>query len=287
MRSPTRHLAISLALFSCWITATPAYAWGPLGHAIVAEIAVDHLNPEAKRAVDDLLRDTNLFAAANWPDAIRSALPETDSWHYVNIPTGAAGYLASRDCRQDDCVVAKIVWFSAVLRDQHQSRAARIVALKFLIHLVGDIHQPFHASAVARGGNDIPVTFFGTAQCGGHACELHEVWDESLIGHAQLGVHAYADLLEKMIAETRLEPGTENPETWANESFQLAKEATVPAGTDIGQSYYDREWPILNRQLALAGLRLADFLNQDLGSDDAVPAGNAAAEPPATTMRKP
>ena len=131
-----------------------------------SEIAVDHLNPEAKRAVDDLLRDTNLFAAANWPDAIRSALPETDSLHYENIPTGAAGYLASRDCRQDDCVVAKIVWFSAVLRDQHQSRAARIVALKFLIHLVGDIHQPFHASAVARGG-DIPVTFFGTAQCGG------------------------------------------------------------------------------------------------------------------------
>ena len=75
------------------------------------------------------------------------------------------------------------------------------------------------------------------------AYELHEVWDESLIGHAQLGVHAYADLLEKMIAETRLEPGTENPETW--QMIVHWQKATVPAGTDIGQSYYDREWPIL------------------------------------------
>ena len=267
-RKPLTTSFLILLFGGLFLTASPAFAWGPEGHAIIAEIAARYLNPEAAGELRHLLGATDLSSAANWPDRVEAALPETAPWHYANIPSGANGYLASRDCPQNNCVVAKIQWFSHILADPQQSPEARLVALKFLIHLVGDIHQPFHDLADARGGNDIVVTLFGKQQCGDRACELHYVWDTALIRHTGMTRRQYADSLERMIANGKLDAGSDDPSAWADESFQLAKEALVSPGAQIGQRYYLRERPVLDRQLALAGLRLARLLNQDLDATD-------------------
>ncbi len=257
----------------------PAQAWSREGHAIIAEIAWDHTLPDVRKNLAQLLGDRPLDAIAGWPDEIRSALPETTPWHYVNIPSTAEGYLAGRDCPDGDCVVEKIRWFSQILGDAHQTRAARLLALEFLVHLTGDIHQPFHAIADARGGNDIPVTYLGAPQCGGSPCNLHRIWDEELLAHARLGEQQYTAYLEKQIAENRPDPGAEDPEQWANASWMLAKEAIVPPGANLGETYSAAERPVVERQLALAGLRLARLLNEDLGSSRAAAPSAAVPSP--------
>ena len=92
---------------------------------------------------------------ATWADGIRHDGPETAPWHYANIPGESSGYDAPRDCPEGDCIVAKIEEFSAILRDQRQSSEDRQEAVMFLVHLVGDIHQPMHAIGDAKGGNDV------------------------------------------------------------------------------------------------------------------------------------
>jgi hypothetical protein len=262
------------------LPALPAFAWGPEGHAVVADIAVDHLSPAARQTLQELLGNTNLAQLSSWPDQIRPVLPETGPWHYVDIPSTADGYLASRDCVQDNCVVAKIQWFSQMLQNPKLSPSAHIVALQFLIHLVGDLHQPFHALADARGGNDIPVTEFGKQQCGPYPCELHGVWDSGLIEHTGMDTQQYTAYLEKMIQNEHLEAGPDDPTQWANQSWKLAKEAMVAACTNIGEDYFTREKPIVDRQLALAGLRLAQLLNEDLATRWAVPPAAPGAPKP-------
>ena len=267
-----RSLLVPVTLFAFLLPAMPAVAWGPEGHAIVAGIAVDHLTPAARQTLEQLLGNTDLAKLSSWPDQIRPVLPETGPWHYVNIPSTADGYLASRDCDHDNCAVAKILWFSQMLANPKLAPSAHILALEYLVHLVGDLHQPFHALADARGGNDIPVTAFGEQQCGDYACELHSVWDSGLIRHTGMDAQQYTAYLEKMISEDHLEAGPDDPVSWANASWKLAKGALVQSCANIDEAYYTRERPIVDQQLALAGLRLAHLLNKDLEDDWAMPA---------------
>jgi hypothetical protein len=119
--------------------------------------------------------------------------------------------------------------------------------------------------ADARGGNDIPVSVFGATQCGDYPCNLHSVWDTELIRHTGLREHRYARALEAMIAADHLKAGSADPVAWANDSLQLAKQAWVQPQANIDEAYYMRERPVVDRQLALAGLRLARLLNEELG----------------------
>ena len=116
-----------------------------------------------------------------------------------------------KDCPDDNCVVAQINRFAHILGDPSQPFAARSEALKYLVHFVGDLSQPFHAMDDARGGNDIPVTVFGSTQCGDYACNLHAVWDSELIRHTGVREHRYARQLEEMIAADHLEAGPTDP----------------------------------------------------------------------------
>jgi hypothetical protein len=160
--------------------------------------------------------------------------------------------------------VAQLNKFAHILGDPSQPFTARSEALKYVVHFVGDLSQPFHAMGDARGGNDIPVTVFGSSQCGEYACNLHSVWDTELIRHTGVREHRYAHQLEKMIAAQHLEAGPTDPVAWANQSWQISKQAWVQPQTEIGQAYYERELPVVDQQLALSGLRLAKILNDEL-----------------------
>jgi hypothetical protein len=241
-----------------------AWSWGTVGHDVIADIAWDHLTETTRLNLRPFLGDGTLTSISLWADDIRNARPETSPWHYVNIGPSETGYDA-KDCPEDNCIVQQINKSAKVLGDPSQPFAARSEALKFLVHLVGDATMPFHSYGDARGGNDIPVSVFGSAQCGNRDCNLHSVWDSQLIEHTGLKDHRYAHQLEEMIAADHLQPGSPDPAVWATESFQLAKKAVVPPHTNIDENYYLRERPVVDRQLALAGLRLARLLNEELG----------------------
>jgi hypothetical protein len=260
-----RSLLAALIASLLVLPAPQAWAWGSEGHRIIAGIAWDHLDHATREKLRAFLGDNDLASISTWADDIRSGRPETGPWHYVNIPPGSGGY-EPKDCPDDNCVVAQINRFARILGDPEQPFAARSEALKFLVHFVGDLSQPFHAMAEARGGNGIAVTAFGSAECGVYACNLHNVWDSELIKHTGLREHRYARALEQMIAADHLQAGSDDPVAWANESLELAKQAWVQPQADIDEVYYQRERPVVDRQLALAGLRLALLLNEELGS---------------------
>jgi hypothetical protein len=126
--------------------------------------------------VTEILQGERMRDVAYWADQIRPTRRDTARWHFVNIEPGAANYRAERDCREKDgegdCVIAAI---ARNIEDLKASGERQQMGLKFLIHFVADLHQPFHAVSEARGGNEIRITFFGKST------NLHAVWDGDLI----------------------------------------------------------------------------------------------------------
>lgn len=239
----------------------------------MAKIAIAHVSAATWQRIQELMGNDDLAALSTWADEVRNQHPETYDWHFVDIPWNAEGFSEARDCyRPDDphapqdrhnCVVDRIEEFERVLADKKVSRDERREALKFVVHFVGDAHQPLHAVGRARGGNDIKITFFGSPDCGGRPCNLHWVWDIGLIEHAQRPEASYALYLEQLIVRRNLRSRTSGsaPE-WANESFHLAHDVWLEDGGRVDEAYYRKNIEIVNERLALAGLRLARLLNE-------------------------
>jgi hypothetical protein len=256
-----------IAIILVFLAMCPAsFGWGNEGHQIIATVAEDHLDETTKVMIQSLLGNNHLYSIASWADDIRRDRRETATWHYVDIPLGDK-YNSSRDCAlPESCVVPKINDFLKLLTDKNATRDQRAEALKFIVHFVGDIHQPLHAVKEAKGGNGVHVRFLGDDKCGRYDCNLHGVWDTSLILRTGLGRQEYSQHLEELIQSQKLgsrDGGT--PEQWANESAQLAGAAWVPDGASLDEQYYHRENKVVDRQMALAGLRLAKLLNDSIG----------------------
>lgn len=280
-----RRISIGLsvlvvALGLAWV---PLSAWGVQGHRVVALIATARLSPIARQNVEWLLPDRTLADVAVWADEYLPDNIQTAPWHYVNPPLDAVSYDRDRDCprqpgvtagsradRWRDCIVDRILYNQQRLADATLDRADRAIALKFLVHFVGDLHQPLHTLVVGRGGNDIPVVVFGTPMCRSSAgasftCNLHGVWDSGLIAHRNVSDAQYLEELSRQIAANRWDAQpTGTPVEWTMESLALAKSALLPAQGAVDEAYYRTHIPIVDRRLALGGLRLAAVLNQSL-----------------------
>ena len=237
--------------------------WYDEGHRLVARLAEGRLTPRAAAAVRELLGGQSLADAALWADRIRARRPDTKPLHYVNIPLAASGYLPARDCPTGRCIIAAIERDRLTLADAHATPAARAEALRFLAHLIGDLHQPLHvADDGDRGGNDRRVTFLGVPK------NLHEVWDGELIEAAGLSEEQYyARLRGRMdsLDLTALERGT--AVDWAMEGHDVAARRAyrLPHGATIDRGYVEASLPSVDRALIAAGVRLARVLNQALG----------------------
>jgi len=271
------YAAISL-LLAVSLSPVRSFAWGREGHEIIGNIARARLTPRARRELRLLLGNDDLAAISAWADEVRNDRPETYGWHFVDIPVDSSGFREARDCYRPDakypssledhhnCVVDRITMFSQVFADRSRTTEERVEALKFLVHFVGDIHQPMHAIGEARGGNDIHVKAFGATECGEHPCNLHFSWDVGLIEHTGLSEDQYVRRINRMIAREKLGDGwAGTPEGWANESFRMAKEVWLNDGASADEEYCRKNLPMLERRLELAGLRLAVLLNQVLG----------------------
>lgn len=257
---------------------TQLLAWGPKGHAIVADIAASRLTPAAKKNLQLLLGADSLASIASWADSVRKERDESYDWHFVDIPKDAAGFSEERDCfRPQDkhkdaltdhhnCVVDRIEMFQKILGDEKASRADRLEALKWLVHFVGDLHQPLHAIDEARGGNDIKLSVFGSPKCGDYDCNLHWAWDTLLLEHTGYSEEEYVGRLNTLIAQKQLEnQAAGTPVDWANESHLQARHIMEAKPAAIDEAYYQANIELVNQKLALAGLRLAALLNGTLG----------------------
>ena len=270
-RIPRIALLVAVPLV-VWLVPTRLLGWGRDGHAIVAALAQAHLTQGAKQGVQTLLNDQSLASIASWADEVRPQRDETYDWHFVDIPKSASGFDDARDCyRPEDnhagaqtdhhnCVVDRIEMFKQVLMNPSASDNDRVEALKFIVHFVGDVHQPFHAIGDAKGGNGISVSEFGSSQCGAHPCNLHAAWDTGLIAHTNLSQQEYVQHLEEFISQQHLTAGGQ-PEDWANESHKYVQAAWLNDGEQIDENYYKSQIKVVDTRLALAGLRLAALLN--------------------------
>ena len=315
-----KTLCCSLLFLTLAASSTPAHAWGCEGHQIIALIALKHLQPQVAGQVNAILSAAPVSAAlhrycrnlglppiadaATWADDYRAEQPDTGPIHYVNIPLNAIRdkYDVAQMC-QSGCVIDAITKYVQQLKTGRDA-AARGEALRFVIHLVGDIHQPLHDEDNSdEGGNCVPVAFEDEAprltnpQHEDYFPNLHSVWDtgliESLLDDHDMAVEEFADLLDIRYHPRAARWNGGRPIDWAWEGHDAAVTAyrALPAfiprepetkvascadnhvgkrmadlHVDLGPRYDDVSHPIVEEQLAKAGVRLATLLNSALGS---------------------
>jgi hypothetical protein len=259
---PMARLFLIAILLTGYVTG--AAAWGANGHAIIAELAERRLTPGALARIEAVLGSRrSLASVSGWADYIQFLRPETRNWHFVNIPYAASGFDEERDCAPQptgDCIVSALARAEAVLRDGTQPLLIQRDALLFLIHLTGDAHQPLHcADRGDAGGTKRQVTFFGAPT------NLHFVWDVSLIERRTFYWGEYVEALEKTLKETQDFGVTEagRPLDWVSACHRLGVDVAydIPADGALGDEYYLKALPVVERQLAIAGVRLAHLLN--------------------------
>ena len=280
-----------------------AAAWGDEGHEIVAAVAYMRLTPAARKQVDALLAaDTDKLSApdfvsrATWADKFRDSdrygakihYNATHNWHFVdteidapnmdaacnNHPPLPAGTLASAGAA-NDCVVDKIDQFTTELKNPSTPKAEKILALKFLLHFVGDLHQPLHAADHKdRGGNQVPVLFAKRTK----PDNLHAYWDTQLVQRLGKDPKTVAASLGKQITKTQAADWSKGkPADWAKESFSKAKDVAYNftgeasfiddhggKGEQLDAKYDNRALPVVREQLSKGGVRLATILNDAL-----------------------
>ena len=243
-----------------------AHAWGTRAHRIVAHIATAHLSSHARHEIALLIDSYSLASIADDADHWRKTRPETSPWHYVNIPFAASAYVPRRDCPDGNCIIAAIAKYREIVANRSYQKKFRQEALAFLVHLIADAHQPLHCiNNNDRGGNDVAVMFFNTPT------NLHEVWDNELLFHTRLGERAYTHRLMTRLASRDigvLQRGT--PIDWALAVHKLAREHAyrLPPDRNLQSRYYMDNLPMLEEQLAKAGVRLASVLNEAFRRDD-------------------
>jgi nuclease S1 len=272
--------------------ASPALAWGDLGHEVIAKIAYAHLTPAARAKVDallasdpDKLTESDFASRATWADKYRSGHRETAEWHYVdaeldrpdldaacfNNPKLAPGQPASAG-PEHDCVVDKIDEFAAELRNPVTPVAERLLAFKFLLHFVGDLHQPLHAADHRdRGGNCIGLS----PSPDGHAKNLHGFWDSTVVYALGRNPDEIAAKLNAQIKPSEAKTWSAGTaRDWAREGFQIARRDVYalpdrPTCDDhrtisLSQAYITAAERDAEIQLEKAGVRLAYVLNASL-----------------------
>jgi hypothetical protein len=242
-------IAISVALIS----------WGYKGHRAVATIAQKHLTSNTAYVVSAYLKGESMADVSTWADEHRN--PTTGKWHFLNLPLGLnhQQFVDFVNQQSNDNVYGAILKEEAILKDQASTLDQRNSALKYLIHLVGDAHQPMHISrAEDKGGNTIQVRFDNAGT------NLHSLWDSKLIDHEGLSEEQIAKQYD-WANETQIKKWqADSPIEWLWESYQISTElyADIKAGQTIDEAYYKKYIQTIHLRIDQAGVRLAGELNK-------------------------
>lgn len=284
---------ILLKVVTTWVLltlTTSASAWGPTGHRVVAEIAQRNLTPAAQAKVSSLLDGRTLADVANWPDELRSD-PRFDKYkllHFATVKNGIASYRDAEKARCGDVVVA-IDAFTAFLRTgsreslyavkaltdktdgtgqsacnpQKTEPLTPAQALSFLVHLMGDLHQPLHVGGVDLGGNQVSVNWMDR-----WTTNLHSTWDDEMVDYERLDYKEYARFLDRASEADKSRWLTGNTISYADEAIAMRPKLYVfpddsgkPAVHKVSYKYIGAQRDRMREQLLKGGLRLAGVIN--------------------------
>ena len=261
------------------LTALLSWGWSQKGHDVTAYIAQQHLTPKAAAAVDSLLQGKSMVYWANWLDNA-SHTPEyaySKTWHYKNVNAGV-GYDEMTPNPKGDAVTA-IKSRMTILRDPASSFDDKALALKMLVHIMGDLHQPMHMGhATDLGGNKVKVKYFGRDK------NLHGVWDGDLVESAHKWSYSeWQDQIDRLSPEQQVAEVQGSIDDWARQTLAITEQVynETPEGTNLSYNEIARWAPVIETQLERAGLRLASVLNHIFDYQDTTDAIliEATAEP--------
>lgn len=262
----TMRILFCVAALMAIAATTTAHAWSGPGHRIIAAMAEQRLAPAARAEVRRLLArvgSSTLSDVATWADDVRDDPAQrelskaTSKLHYVNFADAACRYEPVRDCANGDCVVAAIDRYAGVLRDRSRADAERLDALRFLVHFVGDAHQPLHAGYRSdRGGNGYQIQF------NGKGTNLHAIWDYDLVASRKISWKKYAG---RLMPAARVEARGSSPD-WVEKTCRITRDHGVyPPAHTLDTRYVEAMRPIAELRLRQAAVRLADLLDSRIG----------------------
>ncbi len=246
-----------LFLFGGMLFCLQLHAWGPTGHRVIGAIAENHLTKKTKSEIEQLLGHQSLAEVSTWMDEVKSdsRFDHTHSWHYATIPDGSK--YATRD-NEEGQLVEKIEQLKRTLLCEDSSREAKIEALKFLVHLIGDLHQPLHVgNGTDRGGNDVKVNFFYEKS------NLHRVWDSDMIDKKLYSYTELAAICDHATKDQIARWQTGSTADWANECLMYREQIyDIKDPERMGYEYMYLNWGLVQKQLLKGGIRLAYVLNK-------------------------
>ena len=248
----SRFAFASLLLLA--LAPTSVLAWGTQGHQVIALLAEQQLSSQARLEVTRLLAlepGETLASISTWADEHRS--PQTAAWHYVNFPRESCNYESSRDCPDGKCVVEAINRQTQILQSATTDEK-RLTALKYLVHLVGEVHQPLHAGYQDdKGGNTYQLQAFMKGS------NLHAVWDTGLIKYSQEDTDSMSKRLVNKSAYFAELPWTAAEA--AEESCNIVGLRGFYPGRLVDVDYVRQFTPVMEQRMAAGGGRLAALLN--------------------------
>jgi hypothetical protein len=256
-----KYFSSILLLLAC-INSNTVWAWGQTGHRITGQIAEQWLSPEAKIAIGNILGPESLAEASTYPDDMRSAPGEfwqktANPYHFVTLADGQ--HYHDTDCPPEGDSVSALKHFTRVLQRDDSTTADKQLALRFIVHLIGDLHQPLHVSSAKvkdKGGNAVPVTFFK------RQTNLHKVWDSDLIDQQKLSFSEYASWLNaKITHEQHSNWSAGYYQQWVSESAAL-RDGVYPLSPELGWDYLYQHNPTVKVRLQQAGVRIAAHFNR-------------------------
>ncbi|OUJ72879.1 S1/P1 nuclease [Hymenobacter crusticola] len=254
------------ALFLLALLPFSLRAWGVMGHRTVAKIAQNHLKKSTKRQIAQLLGTETIPLVSTWADEARysSEYKETAPWHFANLPDGLGYEQFSTQLKALTVPNAyqALQQNIQILKDPAKSKDEKVVALKFVIHLVGDVHQPMHVSrAEDQGGNKIQAKYQGKET------NLHSLWDSGLVEYQGYTYSEMAQAYDHVRGSQQKQWQAADPVQWMFESYQISQQlyAEAAKGTDFDFRYTPAHLPTVQERITQAGIRLAGVLNSIYG----------------------
>lgn len=255
------RLSVLIPLAACFsLASSQALAWGQIGHRITGKIAEDYLSESARTAVRALLPNESLAEASSYADEQRSNPAEfwqkvAGPYHYVTVPKGKHYHDVGAP-EEGDSVTA-LAMFRETLKNKDASIEDKQLALRFIVHIIGDLHQPLHAGdGTDRGGNDVKVRFFWQDS------NLHRVWDSQMLDRRQLSYTEWSEWLGQKISEEQVEQWWEaDPVVWITESTKIRDTIYPEDANNMSWNYLYDNIPIASQRLQQAGIRIAAYLN--------------------------
>ena len=237
--------------------------WGKTGHRVIGQIAQDNLTETALKAVTELLDGETLATVSTWPDEMRSNpdFRPYDKWHYVNLPLDKKYHEVEHTQNNIVTIIERAI---DILKEPSFDREERVFYLKYLVHLVGDIHQPLHTGRAADYGGSTIKLYFGGRKSNQSATNLHRLWDTNMIDNFKM---SYTELSEYLQSYKIPDFPQGDAVCWANESHEIVNKvyAEVKYGDELSYPYIFNNFYIVKQRLYQAGIRLANILNQIYG----------------------